>query len=141
MQENKSPIVKTATFISIVCGLSSLAASLATTAAEPTGSLDQHITAAMHRWQVPGLALVVVKDGKAIRMKGYGTRQHERKLDIDKRTYFPIASNTKAFTAYTIGMLVDDGKMKWDDPVKKHIPELSLPDSHVEAQIWWGAKN
>lgn len=97
--------------------------------------LDRYIASAMARWQVPGLAVAVVKNGQTVLMKGYGTRQYGRELEIDKDTYLQIASNTKAFAAYSIGMLVDEGRLKWDDPVKKHIPELSLPDSLVEENV------
>ena len=104
-------------------------------ATEDSAAFDQKITNAMAGWQIPGLAIVVVRDGKTVLMKGYGTRQHGRAQEIDEETYLQIASNSKAFAAYTIGMLVDDGKLNWDDSVKKHIPELSLPDPFVEKNI------
>ena len=104
-------------------------------ATEDSAAFDQRIIDAMAGWQVPGLAIVVVRDGKTVLMKGYGTRQHGSAQEIDAKTYLQIASNSKAFAAYTIGMLVDDGKLNWDDSVKKHIPELSLPDSFVEENI------
>ena len=104
-------------------------------ATKNASDIDRNIRSAMDRWQVPGLAVVVVKDGQTVLMRGYGTRQHGRELEIDKNTYLQIASNSKAFAAYSIGMLVDEGKLKWDDPVKKHIPELSLPDALVEQTV------
>jgi CubicO group peptidase (beta-lactamase class C family) len=104
-------------------------------AAKDASELDRNVASAMARWQVPGLAVVVVKDGQTVLMRGYGTRQYGSELEIDKDTYLQIASNSKAFAAYSIGMLVDEGKLKWDDPVKKHIPELSLPDPFVEETV------
>jgi CubicO group peptidase (beta-lactamase class C family) len=104
-------------------------------ATEDSAALDQRIINAMAGWQVPGLAIVVVRDGKTVLMKGYGTRQHGSAQEIDAETYLQIASNSKAFAAYTIGILVDDGKLNWDDSVKKHIPEFSLPDPFVEENI------
>ncbi len=104
-------------------------------AIENATDLHQKIRTATNNWQVPGLAVVVVKDGQTVLMKGYGTRQYGRMLEIDEATYLQIASNSKAFTAYSIGMLVDEGKLNWDDPVKKHIPELALPDPFVEENI------
>ena len=104
-------------------------------ATEDSRALDQRIINAMAGWQIPGLAIVVVRDGKTVLMKGYGTREHGSTQQVDAETYLQIASNSKAFAAYSIGMLVDDGKLNWDDSVKKHIPELSLPDSFVEENI------
>ena len=106
-----------------------------TNAIKDASDIDRYIRSAMTSWQIPGLAVVVVKDRQTVLMRGYGTRQHGRELEIDKDTYVQIASNSKAFAAYSIGMLVDEGKLKWDDPVKKHIPELSLPDTFVEENV------
>jgi CubicO group peptidase (beta-lactamase class C family) len=103
--------------------------------ARDTSDLDRNIRSAMARWQVPGLAVVVVQDGQTVLMRGYGTRQYGRELEIDKNTYLQIASNSKAFAAYSIGMLVDEGKLRWDDPVKKHIPEFSLPNPFVQENV------
>ncbi len=105
------------------------------TATEDSAILDQRVISAMADWQVPGLAIVVVRDGKTVLMKGYGNRQLGSVQEIDEKTYLQIASNSKAFAAYSIGMLVDDGKLNWNDSVKKHIPELSLPDPFVEENI------
>lgn len=97
--------------------------------------LDDAIQKAMAEWQVPGLALVVVKGNETIFMKGYGTRIVGKDLRIDGKTFLQIASNSKTFTAYLLGMLVDDGTMRWDDPIKKYIPELDLADPYVTEHI------
>ncbi len=97
--------------------------------------LDARIRSAIDKWQVPGLAIVVVRDGKTVLIKGYGTRAFGSSLAIDADTYLQIASNSKAFTAYVIGMLVDEGRLSWEDPVKKYIPDLKLPDPVVAENV------
>ncbi len=97
--------------------------------------LDSSIENAMEQWQVPGLAVVVVKGGKTVLLKGYGTRTHGGDLEINGKTYLQIASNSKTFTAFAFGMLVDDGVLRWDDPIKKYIPELQLPDPYVTENV------
>lgn len=106
-----------------------------TPTADPKIDLDSMINKAMNNWEIPGFAVVVVKDGETVLMKGYGTRALGSSLSINEGTYLQIASNTKLFTAYTIGMLVDDGRLNWDDPVIKHIPEFKLPDPMVAKNI------
>lgn len=101
----------------------------------PKNTLDANIEQAMKQWQIPGLAVVVVKDGKTVLMRGYGTREAGKDLPITDKTYIQIASNSKTFTAYLFGILVDEGKLKWDDPIKKYIPELKLPDPYVTENV------
>jgi CubicO group peptidase (beta-lactamase class C family) len=98
-------------------------------------TLDDKIEQAMKQWQIPGLAVVVVKDGETALMKGFGTREAGKDLPINENTYFHIHSNSKTFTAYLFGMLVDEGKLKWDDPIKKYIPELDFPDPYVAENL------
>ena len=98
-------------------------------------SLDENIAQAMEQWQIPGLAVVAVKDGETVLMKGYGTREAGKDSTIDDKTYVQIASNSKTFTAYLFGMLVDDGKLKWDDPIINFIPEFVLPDPYVAENV------
>jgi CubicO group peptidase (beta-lactamase class C family) len=78
---------------------------------------------------------VVVVTGDTVIMKGYGSRAFGTSKPINSETYLAIASNTKMFTAYTIGMLVEDGLLNWDDPVIKHIPEFKLPDMMVAKNV------
>lgn len=101
----------------------------------PASGLDKRISAAMEDWGIPGLGIVVVKEGKTVLMKGYGSRTTDASQPITAETWLQIASNSKTFTAYVFGMLVDDGLVRWDDPVKKHIPELKLPDRYVEQHV------
>ena len=90
--------------------------------------LDDDIEAARAEWQVPGLAVAVVKDDQVLLSKGYGVKRIQTSEAVDGDTLFAIASNSKAFTAAGLAILVDDGKLAWDDPVSKHLPYFRLKD-------------
>ncbi|MFB0515447.1 MAG: serine hydrolase domain-containing protein [Candidatus Neomarinimicrobiota bacterium] len=92
---------------------------------------DAYIKRVLYDWNAPGVVISVVKDGQHIFAKGYGSRQAGEDLPVDEHTLCTIASNTKAMTATALAMLVDEGKLKWDDPVKRYIPELKCPDDYV----------
>jgi CubicO group peptidase (beta-lactamase class C family) len=77
---------------------------------------------------IPGMAVVIVKDGKIIYLKTLGVRDLASGAPVDKYTLFGIGSNTKTFSATLVGKLVSEGKMSWDDPVSKYFPELKLND-------------
>jgi CubicO group peptidase (beta-lactamase class C family) len=91
-------------------------------------ALDRDIEQARVDWRVPGLAVAVVKDGRVVMAKGYGVRTLGGADLVDERTLFAIASNTKAFTAATLAMLVDEERLSWDDAVRKHLPYFELAD-------------
>lgn len=90
--------------------------------------LDSEIEAARIEWQVPGLAVAVVKDNQVLLSKGYGVKRVDSNEAVNSDTLFAIASNSKAFTAAGLAMLVDDGKLNWDDPVSKYLPYFRLKD-------------
>lgn len=79
-------------------------------------------------FRVPGIAISIIKDGKLIYNKGFGVSSIRTKKVVDSETLFGIASNTKAFTAAALGLLVDEKKINWDDKVTKYIPEFRLYD-------------
>src|SRR4051812_39710781 len=81
------------------------------------GALDAEIERARREFAIPGLALAVVKDGRVVMSRGYGVKRLGGTEPVDARTLFAIASNTKAFTAAALGLLAQDGKLSWDDPV------------------------
>lgn len=93
--------------------------------------IDSLTNLTLKTFDVPGIAVAVVKDGKVIHAKGYGVRSLKNNLPVDEHTLFGIASNTKAFTAAALGMLADEGKLKWDDKVIDHIPEFRMYDPYV----------
>lgn len=94
--------------------------------------LDAYFAKALTDWNVPGMAIAIVKDDSVVLAKGYGVRNiNNPKEKVDEKTLFPIASNTKAFTAAALAMLVDDGKINWDDKVIKYLPWFQLYDPYV----------
>lgn len=86
-------------------------------------------------WKGPGMAIAIVKDDKVVFQKGYGVRQLGKPDKVDENTLFAIASNTKAFTAASLAILVDEGKLNWDDKVSKYIPEFQMYDPWVTHEL------
>ena len=97
--------------------------------------LDNYIEHARQDWKIPGMAVAIVKDGKILLAKGYGKRHFQKKERVDKDTLFAIASNTKAFTAAALSILVDEGRLDWQDKVRKYLPYFQLYDSFVSAEM------
>ena len=91
-------------------------------------NLDQYFEEARAKWDVPGMAVAIVKDGKIVHVGGYGVRELGGRELVDQNTLFAIASNTKAFVAASLASLVDEGKLTWDDPIQKHLPYFQLVD-------------
>jgi CubicO group peptidase (beta-lactamase class C family) len=89
-------------------------------------SLDNYINKGIRDWQVPGLSVVIVKDGKVVWMKGYGVCDLETKKPVDENTLFMIASNTKLFTGSSLALLESKGKISLDDPITKYFPTYRL---------------
>jgi CubicO group peptidase (beta-lactamase class C family) len=106
---------------------------LAQTSAPP--DLDAYVARALKEFEVPGLAIAIVKDGKVVLTKGYGVRRMGEAAPVDEQTLFGIASNTKAFTAAALAILVDEGKISWDDPVTKHLPGFQMYDPYVTREM------
>ena len=84
---------------------------------------------------MPGIGVAIVKDGKVVLAKGYGIRRAGYPDKVDENTLFGIASNTKAFTASALAMLVDEDKLKWDDPVITYLPSLRMYDPYVTREL------
>lgn len=93
--------------------------------------IDRLTVRVMKEFNVPGIAVAVVKDDRVIHMKGYGVRSVATGEKTDEHTLFAIASNTKAFTSAALGILVDEGKLRWDTKVTGIIPEFRLYDPYV----------
>ncbi|MBL8267998.1 serine hydrolase [Steroidobacter sp.] len=96
--------------------------------AQSLTGLDRFIATEMAKEKAPGLALVVVKDGKLIHQRGYGYRDVERKLPVTPETLFAIGSVSKSFTVLTLGALAQQGELAWDRPVKSYLPDFQLFD-------------
>jgi CubicO group peptidase (beta-lactamase class C family) len=92
-------------------------------------SLDSYIKQGLKDWDVPGLSLVIVKDGKVVVMKGYGVKNIETAQPVDDHTLFMIASNTKLFTATALALLDTRGKLSLNDKITKYFPDYRLYDT------------
>ena len=96
---------------------------------------DAYVHRGLEALNTPGAAIAVVKDGKVLFAKGYGVRAIGAKAPVDAHTLFQIASNTKAFTTAALAILVDDGKLSWDDPVTRYLPGFQLSDPYVTREL------
>jgi CubicO group peptidase (beta-lactamase class C family) len=90
--------------------------------------LDAFIGEGIKDWQIPGLSVAVVRNDSVVFARGYGVRRLGVAGAVDANTQFGIMSTTKAFTALAMAMLVDDGKVAWNDPITKHLPEFQFKD-------------
>lgn len=93
--------------------------------------IDSIMGDAMDKFNVTGVAMAIVKDGKIIHSKGYGIKSYATKSTVNKHTNFSIASNSKAFTTAALAILVEAGKISWQDKVKDHIPEFKMYNTYV----------
>lgn len=109
--------------------------SLAGTAAALPPGFDARVTAAMQSRDVPGMAIAVVKDGEVVMAKGYGVRRLGGSEPVDADTIFPTGSTGKAVTAAALAILVDDGKLGWDDKVIDHLPDFRMYDAWVTREM------
>jgi CubicO group peptidase (beta-lactamase class C family) len=98
-------------------------------------SLDSYIERGMRQWQIPGLAIAIVKDGKVLLMKGYGVREVGKTDPVDENTLFIIASNSKLFTGTSIAKLDYEKKLSLNDKVTKYIPWFRLYDSNSTSMV------
>jgi len=93
--------------------------------------LDAYFQKSTIDWTVPGIAIGIVRNDSLIYAKGFGVKNINKKAKVDSKTIFPVASNTKAFTAAAIAILVDEGKLSWDTKVKTILPYFQMYDSYV----------
>ena len=101
----------------------------------PAADFDAYVASAMKTFDAPGAAIAIVKDGKVVFARGYGVKKLGSPTPVDTHTLFQIASNTKAFTTASLAMLVDEGQLKWDDPVTKYLPWFQLSDPYVTREL------
>ncbi|HEX8367615.1 MAG TPA: serine hydrolase [Pyrinomonadaceae bacterium] len=98
-------------------------------------AFDAYVKKTLADWEAPGASIAVVKDDRVIYAKGYGVKEISKNDKTDEHTLFGIASNSKAFTATALAMLVDEGKINWDDKVIKHLPDFRLADDYATREI------
>ena len=97
--------------------------------------LDAYVARAMKAFDVPGVSVAIVKDGKVVCSKGYGVRKLGEPTPVDENTLFGIGSNTKAFTSAALATLVDAGKISWDDRVYERLPGFQMYDPYVSHEM------
>src|ERR1043165_1974721 len=96
---------------------------------------DKYVEASMKDWNIPGLSIAVVQDGKVLLSKGYGVRTLGKDAKVDNQTLFGCMSTTKAFTVTALGILVDEGKLSWDDKVTKWLPDFRVGDAYITSDL------
>ena len=106
-----------------------------TGSAAPPTDLDQYVASSMKTFNVPGMAVAIVKDGKILVAKGFGVRKLGDPAPVDEFTTFGIGSNTKAFTTTALATLIDEGKLSWDDPVYQRLPGFVMYDPYVSHEM------
>jgi CubicO group peptidase (beta-lactamase class C family) len=128
--------------LACVLGLALASPSWAATAAAPglpagaqPQDIDRLAARVLEKFAVPGMAVAIVKDGKVLFAKGYGVREAGKSDKVDSTTLFGIGSNTKAFTVAALAMLVDEGKISWDDKVIDRLPSFRLYDPYVTREL------
>lgn len=121
-------------FISTICLISTFAHAQSISD-KKLKSLDKEIESIMKLWDIPGVSVGVVKDGKTIYSKGIGYRDKDKELTADENTLFAIGSCTKAFTASMLGKLADERKLDFKDKVTKHLPAFSFYSEEMNKQI------
>jgi len=136
--------VRTAVALALACALACVtpasaqrpaagapAAGAPVTGTPDVAALDAYVARAARDWHVPGLAVAVVAGDSIVLAKGYGVRELGKPAVVDAHTRFAIGSTTKAMTVAALGMLVDEGKVRWDDPVIKYLPGFRVADPYV----------
>jgi CubicO group peptidase (beta-lactamase class C family) len=119
----------------VVVAVAAVAASQASAADPPAADVDRVMADALRAWGAPGASLVVVRGDEVVVLKGYGRRHVERPEPVTADTVFPLASCSKPFTALLLATLVDEGKLGWDDPVRKHLAAFRLSDPRADAAV------
>ena len=104
-------------------------------AREALAGFDETVPEAMKKFDVPGMAIAVVKGKEVIYAKGFGYRDTEKQLPVTADTLFAIGSSTKAFTTFVLGTLVDEGKIEWDKPLRSYIPWFRLANESMGERL------
>jgi CubicO group peptidase (beta-lactamase class C family) len=97
--------------------------------------VDELVENTLKSFNVPGIAVAIVKDGKVVLSKGYGVKSILTNEKVDANTLFGIASNSKAFTTAAIAMLVDENKLNWDDKVIQYLPNFKMYNDYVTKEF------
>src|SRR5947207_5164274 len=101
----------------------------------PPADLDAYVARVLKTFEVPGLSVAIVKDGRVVLAKGYGVRKLGEPAPVDENTLLAIGSNTKAFTSAALATLVEEGKISWDDPVYERLTGFQMYDPYVSHEM------
>src|SRR6266536_6024062 len=96
---------------------------------------DAFMEKTLKDWNAPGIGVGIIVSDKLVFAKGYGYRDYEKKLPITANTMFPIASNTKLFTAVAAGFLVEEGRLTWDQPIRESVPTVNFYNNYLNNTI------
>ncbi len=133
--KNKSNrLTKKVLFLSLVSVFAAPVFAQKTTSALPK-DFDKYVRKVLETFEVPGVSIAIVKDGQTLLAKGYGVKQLGAQELVDEQTLFPIASNSKAFTATALALLVEEGKIQWDAPVINYVPTFRMGDPYITSQL------
>src|SRR5688500_13254991 len=116
-----------------ICFLLTLSLAAQPTPIDPK-AIDKVMVGTMRQWRIPGAAIAVVKNDRVIHVAAYGSKDLSG-TPVTPDTLFQIASTSKAFATTAMAMLVSEGKMSWDDPVRKHVPYFRLSDMCADAAV------
>ena len=105
------------------------------TVAQRLAGFDAYLEALVRDWNVPGIGVAIVTKDQVVLAKGWGFRDYGKKLPFTPQTVVPIASNTKLFTAVAAGMLVEEGRLAWDVPVKQFVPSIRFYNDQLDATV------
>jgi CubicO group peptidase (beta-lactamase class C family) len=100
-----------------------------------TAAIERMVESTRKSWEAPGLAVAIVHGDEVVFIKGFGVKKLGSDTPVTPDTRFAIGSTSKAFTTAGMGVLVDDGKMQWDDAVRKHVPFFRLSDPLADANV------
>ncbi len=132
----KTHLARVAVFLILILeSATTIGAQDAASQLKELADFDAFVAAAMKDWKVPGVAVAIVKDGKVVLSKGYGTRNQEKNLPVTPRTLFAIGSISKSFTVATLAALASNGKFEWDTPVREYWPEFRLADDVMTSRV------
>src|SRR6476620_7626996 len=128
-------MIRRAALLSLTIAFADVSSLAAQRVAEPLAGFDAYVERVLKTFDVPGAAVAIVKDGRVVLAKGYGVRRLGQPDRVDADTRFGIASNTKLFTATALALLVEQGKLRWDDPVIRYLPDFAMYDPYVTREL------
>jgi CubicO group peptidase (beta-lactamase class C family) len=135
MRTKASRAILRASSLALLAWVLGSAVSVCAAQVKPPADMDSYAARVLKTFDVPGLSVGIVKDGKLVFAKGYGVRKLGESALVDENTLFPIGSNTKAFTSALLASLVDAGKLAWDDPVYQRLPGFQMYDPYVSHEM------